>query len=384
VFQGYACAEDADDPGGEGSFYAWTPAALVEVLGAVDGMRLAQEWDLRPGTPEVGPHGHVDPVASHIPQPRAAGVPAEAAGQQLRASWEPFLPRLRAVRAQRPRPGLDDKVLTDQNALALEGFALLARMTGEDRFIAATRELATVLMRRHTADGLLRLAYAGRDSGRRPAFISDYGALVAGLMAAFDALGDVSLVQAAERAADEAIARLRAEDGGFFTTPAGRDDLVRRGREPLDNAQPAGQNSLAIGLVRLWNTTGQERWRTMAEGLVRSSATTVEQAPQAAATLLQAWRGLRQGHATAVVLGAADDVRTRELLASCRRALVPHLTVVPWATGSGASWSCCAGVASTTVPQVQICFGTTCLAPARDDRELAERLRQAETALTPR
>ncbi len=384
AFRGYACAEDADDPGGEGAFYAWTPEALVAVLGEADGRRLAQEWDLRPGQVEVGPHGHADPVASHIPQPRAAGIPAGAVGQARRAAWESFLPRLRQARAMRPRPGRDGKVLTDQNALALEGFALLARATGEARFRDATRELAAVLIRRHEADGLVRLAYAGRTLGRRPAFITDYGALVAGLMAAFDALGDPALVRAAQRVADEAVARLRADDGSFFTTPAGRDDLVRRGREPLDNAQPAGQNSLAVGLVRLWNVTGDGRWRDLATGIVRSSAALVPHAVQATATLLSAWRGLQIGHATAVVLGPADDPRTIALLVAGRQALIPHLAVVPAAVGIAERWSCCAGLENTAEPQVQVCLGTTCLAPARSAEEVAVRLRQAEGILTPR
>jgi uncharacterized protein YyaL (SSP411 family) len=423
VFQGYACAEDADDAGGEGAFYAWSPQALVEILGQEDGTRLAAEWALYPGEPEPGAPGHPGPVLGHIPHPRGADLPAGEPGQQRRAAWEIYFQKLREMRNQRPRPGRDDKVLTDQNALALEGYALLGRYTGEARFIAATRELAGVLIARQQSDGLnreiafdverpcdttsgpftkrvnphnvrsssdltsnveprtsnapsrlKRLVYTkGSINVASPAYITDYGAMVAGLMAAFDLLGDPHLVHAAERIADEAVARLRAEDGGFFTTPAGRTDLVRRGRETLDNAWPAGQNTLALGLVRLWNVTGAVRWRTLAEGIIATSANSVSQAPTATATLLRAWRQLQAGHATAVVTGPAGDAQVEGLLTASRRALLPHLAIVPASACAAESWECLAALRGVTTVQAQICVGTTCLAPARSPEEVKTR-----------
>jgi len=360
VFAGYAAAEDADDPGGEGSFYAWSPEQLAAVLGAAEGARLAAEWDLHPGQREIGRSGHDEPVTHHVPQPRAAGIPAGVAGQAHRARWEAFLPRLRAVRDARPRPGRDDKVLTDQNGLALEGFAWLGRATGEPRFIAATRELADAMVARHTATGLLRLAY-------RPAYITDYGFLAAGLMAAFDLLGDPTLVDRAAAIIDEAVARLRSDDGGFFTTPAGRADLVRRSREQLDNAWPAGQNSLAVAAMRLHAITGAARWREVAEGIIADGASACRRAPTASATLLAAWRQARDEPRTAVVVGST-------LLAAARRHPDPAVPIIPLDTCRGRDWPALAGRQDLSGEQVLVCTGTACLAPARTVDEVAARL----------
>ena len=371
-FAGYASAEDADDPAGEGGFYAWSPAQLAEVLGAEDGAALAHEWHLTPGKPEVGPHGHVDPVLSHIPHPRGARLPAARdAALARRASWEPLLPRLRAARDARARPGRDDKVVTDLNALALEGFAALGRFAGaaeRPRFTAAARELAALLLTRRTASGLLRLAH-------RPAYITDYGHLVSGLTAAFDLLGDPALIAAAAAVADEAIARLRADDGGFYTTPAGRADLVRRSREATDNAYPAGQNALTVGLIRLWNVTGQDRWLTIAEGIIASAAGTAREAPAAVPTLLSAWLARRRGQLTAVVAGAERDPRTQALLVACRAAATPGLAIIPLATCGTQAWSCVEGRRDLSEPAVLICTGTACQAPAHTPSEVAQRLR---------
>jgi len=378
AFAGYASAEDADDPDGEGSFYAWSPDQLAAVLGGDEAARLAAEWDIVAGHREVGPSGHPEPVASHIPHPRGAGVPDGEAGIAARARWEPFYPRLRAVRDARPRPSRDDKVLTDLNGLALEAFAALARYAepaDAARFAAAARELATLMIARQTAAGLVRMP-------GRPAFITDYGHLAMGLTAASDALGDPALIDAAARIVDEAVQRLRAEDGGFFTTPAGRADLVRRSREQTDNAYPAGQNALSVALMRLWNITGVGARRAVAEGVFSTSSGYAQQAPTAVPTLLQAWLAARRGHLTAVIAGPADDERTTALTRACRRSTIPSLGIVPVAASGERDWPALEGRRDLPEPQALICVGTVCLAPARTAAEVAARLDEAARMLS--
>jgi uncharacterized protein YyaL (SSP411 family) len=360
-FVGYAAAEDADDPQGEGSFYAWSPQQLRDALGAERGDALAAAWDLTPGEAEIGPSGHAEPVASHIPHPRGTGVELSP----LRAAWEDALPVLRAVRGPRPRPGRDDKVLTDQNGLALEGLSWVARASGEARHVAAVRELATALADRHTPDGLLRLA-------GRSAVVTDYGALACGLIAAFDLLGDPGLITRAERIIDEAVQSLGAEDGGFHVAPAGRADLLRRGREHLDNAWPAGEAQLAFAAARLSVLTGAECWRTIAAGAISAAAGVANRAPANAATLLQAVRIFAGSGTVAVVIGGDPA-----LLRAARRTWRNSVSIVPMADCSGQSWHCLEGRRDLGNPQVLICQGTACLLPAFSAETVASGL--AET-----
>ncbi len=357
----FAAAEDADDPDGEGSFYAWSPAQLAAVLGEADGARLAREWDIVAGERHIGHHGP-EPVVSHIPHPRGTGAVGD------RAAWEAYLPRLRAARTARPRPGRDDKLLTDQNGLALEALAWLGRLTGEERFTAAARSLAGFLRRRHGPDGLRR-------THERPAYITDYGAYVCGLLAAFDLLGDPGLIGAAEAGADEAVTRLRGDNGGFATTPVGRDDLIRRVQEHTDNAWPGGEAQLAVGFARLWTVTGAPRWRDLADGVLSAAADTAGRAPASCATLIRAWSVLAGGPRTAVVIG--NDVA---LLQAARAGRDPRLAVVPVGTCAGQPWECLDGRRELTEPQVLVCIGTRCLAPARTPAEVAARLAEAARA----
>jgi hypothetical protein len=379
IFRGYAAAEDADDPGGEGSFYAWSPSQLKAVIGEQAGATIMTQWDIMAGHAEHGPSGHAEPVLSHIPQPRATRMRDIAPNgdvQAMRASWEVHFAALRKVRDLRPRPGRDDKVLTDQNGLALEAFAALSRWSNEERFTNACRELATIVMHRHTATGMMRTDHIH-------AFITDYGSAMTGLLAAFDSLGDPQFVTAAIGIANEAVTRLRAEDGGFYVTPTGRDDLVRRGREPTDNAWPSGQNSLALGFVKLWNITGEEKWKSLAEGVFKTTSAVVAQAPSACSTLLTAWLQLQRGHLTAVIAGPSDHQRTRELLTACRRSIIPGMAIIPVDTCKAHAWASLEGRTELTEPQALICLGTVCLAPAKTVEDVLLRLAQMEKQIKP-
>jgi len=362
-FMGYASAEDADDPGGEGSFYAWSPEALEVVLGP-EGERLAAAWDIRFGEPHRGRSGHLEPVATHIPQPRAVGC-----SESERASWETSLPRLRAVRDLRPRPIRDDKVLTDLNGLFLTGLATIARLTGEPRFVAATRELVALLATRREASGLVRLP-------GRAAFVTDYGHLAVGLVEAYRLLGDPALVTSALDIIHEAVARLGAEDGGFYTTPAGRSDLIRRSREHSDHAYPAGAHALALAAVRLGHLTGDAALFELAAGVMRAQAVMLGRAPSACATLLQALHEREAGALTVVVAGAATDPLTSALVDVARRA--PRLDVypIPTAGHDAVAWPVLEGRRGEDA-RAYVCSGQTCRLPTSVLGELTSALDMA-------
>src|SRR3954451_1306864 len=99
---GFFSAEDADSPdahghGHEGLFYVWTPEEFVEVLG--DDAAAAIEWYELDG--EANFEDRWIPSRLHHRGDLERPPRIESARQ-----------RLFAARATRPRPGLDDKVIT--------------------------------------------------------------------------------------------------------------------------------------------------------------------------------------------------------------------------------------------------------------------------------
>jgi uncharacterized protein YyaL (SSP411 family) len=162
------------------------------------------------------------------------------------------------VRSKRPRPGRDYKVLTDLNGLVLEGFSILARVSGESRFIEEVKNLSTVLIDRYKKEGVIR------SSGIAP-YITDYAFMITGLTAAYPVLEDPVLIEIAEKISNKAFEDLATGLGSFYSSPKGSLNLPVRKVDSFDTQVPSGLNSLALGFSRIYGITGNDFW-TLLEG----------------------------------------------------------------------------------------------------------------------
>jgi uncharacterized protein YyaL (SSP411 family) len=378
-FLGFASAEDADDPagpdggaGGEGGFYAWPPDEVREALGTSGSTdELLDDWDLRPGQPHLGPSGHPEPVASHIPHPRAHDLAARArerglSPQELRAGWRVHLPALRAYRDRRPRPLRDDKVLTDLNGLTLVGLATLARFEPSHR--ATLEALAEAMLTRIGEDRVERLP-------DREGYITDYGHLALGLVETFEVLGSPRYLDAARRVVELAVRGFAHEAGGFYSTPARGEVLVRRSREDTDQAYPSGQHALALSLVRLGQLSHDERLLGLARGVFEVQRGLAERAPTACPTLLRAMVEEAATVVTVVIGGEGADAA--ELADTARRHVRPGLHVLEarhFGPHDLEKLPLLEGRLARPRAEAFVCVGTECLLPLTRVDELAAAL----------
>ncbi len=116
---GVYSAEDADSEGVEGRFYVWTPDQVEGAVGDPDVAAAVTEWFA------ITPAGNFE-GATILRRP----VGAPLAGPR---SVEEGRRRLLADRATRVRPGLDDKVLTEWNAMYASALAEAAGGRRADR-----------------------------------------------------------------------------------------------------------------------------------------------------------------------------------------------------------------------------------------------------------
>jgi uncharacterized protein len=146
---GFYSAEDADSllvhgrpEHAEGAFYVWTKAEIEAALGA-DAEFFCAHYDVKPG----GNVAH-DPQGEFtgknvLRQLRPLARTAEQFKLEVPAAEEKLLAgleKLRAVRARRPRPHLDDKAITAWNGLMISALAKGAQVLGEpERLAAAVR-----------------------------------------------------------------------------------------------------------------------------------------------------------------------------------------------------------------------------------------------------
>jgi uncharacterized protein YyaL (SSP411 family) len=311
---GFFSATDADSEGVEGKFFVWTDEEFREVCdeAGVDPDRYAAFHGVRPDgnfRPEAA--GHAPDRANILHEPVDRATFADQHGLD-RGTLEAELRRLHIAlydrRADRVPPGLDDKVLTSWNALAIRGLARAALHLGEPRYADAAVRAATFLRDHAVVDG--RLHHTWKDgTAAVPAFLEDVAGLAAALPWLAAATGDPSWSAWAVTLADDAVSRFADPDGGYFQTADDAEVLVTRPKDAWDNATPAGTSLLAQAAWQLALLTGEARWEEVAGGVVRSAATEVRRAPTGFGELLQVVEALAADGREVAVVGAAGEAR---------------------------------------------------------------------------
>jgi uncharacterized protein YyaL (SSP411 family) len=223
----------------------------------------------------------------------AASIEAIAAALRLStAEVDATLERARATlfaaRAERVRPGLDDKILTAWNALMIAGLARASReLDAPDVAARATRALDS-LHAHCWHDGRLYASFDGH-AARFPAYLDDHAFQLDALLECLQCHWDARNLQWAQQLAEGLLERFEdRERGGFFFTAHDHEDLIQRPKPFADDAIPSGNGVAARALLRLGHLVGETRYLDAAERTLRAAFSTMSQMPQACATLQRA------------------------------------------------------------------------------------------------
>ena len=278
---GFYSALDADSEGVEGRFYVWTIGELTELLGEDAAAAIA--WL---GVTEQGnfqdPH-HPEPGLNVLTD--RGTTPDEQTRNRIRET-------LLRARAKRVRPALDDKRLTSWNALMVCALAEAgAALGGErgNRYLQAAVACAEFLQRdmRDARGRLLRTYNDGR--AKLDGYLEDHAFLLEALIALFEATCEERWFHQATALADEMIERFAdTEQGGFYATASDSEALIVRRKDLDDSPIPSGSSSAAMGLLRLAQLTGEERYESNALGAIALVSEIAPRHPGAFGHMLQA------------------------------------------------------------------------------------------------
>ena len=184
--------------------------------------------------------------------------------------------RLLEIRARRPQPALDDKVIASWNGLALAALAEGARRLERPDLLVAAVELGTLL----AVEPLWRTLRDGH--AKYPAYLDDYANVAHGLYELHVATGDLRWLREARRVALVAVELFGdTQHGGFFLTPADAEPLVARQKAFDDNPTPSGSSMLAFVLLRLGRIWGDDELEREAVGALRLVRDLLARAPTA-------------------------------------------------------------------------------------------------------
>ncbi len=303
---GFYASYDADSGGEEGSFYVWTPEEIDAVAGAEDGPVLSRLLGV---TPKGNFEGHT--ILTRRVSPAEVAREFGRDETDVAGLFDKHRQALYDHRAERVWPGLDRKLVTAWNGLALSAFARGAAVLGEPRYLEAARKTADRLWTLHR-DDRGRLSRASTNGVRAGAgILDDYAMLAGGLLDLYQAAGrseDLRRAQALLETAREVFADPK---GSFFMTAIDEEAPLGRRADLFDSVEPSGVSSMLHALLRESALTGDPAGRDRVGEIIARHGDLLERAGLEMAWWLDALSLYHGPHYDVVVAGesGADALR---------------------------------------------------------------------------
>ena len=352
---GIYSAEDADSEGVEGKFYVWTPEQVAQAMETgPDAARTAAAvgtWF------DVTPSGNFE-GATILRRPVGAALSDPGLVESGRA-------RLLAVRSLRVRPGLDDKVLTEWNAMYASALAEAAAATGNEAWAASAIAIGEFLCANMIdAGGRWLRSWQPESGARHLAYAADHAWLVDCFTRLGELTGKAVWMTRATTAGDALIDRFAdTEGGGFFTTADDAERLIVRTKDVFDGATPSANAVAAYALARLGALTGERRYTDQARRAIDLIGALLTRHPTAFAHSVLTADLLARGGTEIVITGDRPD-----LLVEVRRQWRPD-AVLAWGEPTDSPlWE------GRDVDRAYVCRDYACRMPADAVETLAGQL----------
>jgi len=244
--------------------------------------------------------------------------------------------KLFALRAKRPRPHLDDKIITAWNGLMISAFARAAQILDDPDYLEAGTRAAT-FARDHLYDKARKvLARSYREGRGIEGFADDYAFLIQGLLDLYGASFDVSWLQLAIEL-QETQDRLFLDErrGGYFGSAGQDSSILLRMKEDNDSAEPAASSIAALNLLRLAQIRNEGAWRERADKAIAAFTPQISHFPSAMPQMLVALDCSLNTPRQIVIAGKRDARDTRAILAEVYRHFLPNTIVLLADGGEG-------------------------------------------------
>ncbi len=388
---GFYSAEDADSPdpddpehSAEGAFYVWKASEIAELLDRDSYLLFAERFGVREeGNVEADPHGEFRGKNILSVRKSLAEISTDT-GQiidEIGTALENAQRGLLEHRATRPRPHLDDKIITSWNGLMIGAFARGHQVLGDDRYLEAAIRSAAFLFA-HMCDeesGKLKRRYREGEA-RHDAVLDDYVFLAHGLLDLYQATFDAEWLQKGEKLMESAIRLFWDEtSGGFYDSSGSDTTLLVRMKEQYDGAEPTGNSVAALNLLRLSSMTSRTEWREKAERTVRCFAAQLNHASAAIPLMLSALRMLSGGMKQVILVGERGEEKLEQFLAMVRKSYMPDGIVMLVNRASPSLLSAMHPFLGTLQridgePTAYLCTNNVCQLPTADPEVLAGQL----------
>jgi len=346
---GFASAEDADSPiasgasdTSEGAFYVWTTKEIENVLSRQD----AAVFEYAYGAESSGNVPAPQDVRGEMKGKNVLyeAHSTEETAKKFSLSVEQTAEKLTAgrkalfeARSRRPRPPLDDKIVTAWNGMMISALSRASQALDEPRYLERAQATAKFLETHLYSSKTGKLWRSYRAGGPSvDGFLDDYTDIISGLLDLYQAGFDVHWLQWAVSLQEKQNQLFGDEEaGGYFDTGSSDPSLLSRTREAYDGAEPSPNSTAAMNLLRLAQFTDRAEWRDKAQKTLSAFAARLQSDPEAVPALVSALDFRLAQTKQILIAGDPTSQDTRALLREVNTRFLPNKILLLADGGTG-------------------------------------------------
>ncbi|MBN2514886.1 MAG: thioredoxin domain-containing protein [Deltaproteobacteria bacterium] len=329
---GFYSAEDADSEGEEGKFYVWTHDEITKILDKdkaelmINVFNMEQSGNFSDEATGTKTGRNILYRTKSLAQMAAdRGMPEDEFFEAIEQARR----KLYEAREKRIHPHKDDKILVDWNGLMIAALAKGGRVFGNADYVNAAGKAAEFILHRMRRDDGRLLHRFREDEAGISSHIDDYAFFIWGLIELYEVTFDVGhLKWALDLNADLIDNFWDCKDGGFFFTPADGENLIIRQKEIYDGALPSGNAIAMLNMLRLGRMTTNTELLDMAWQTGSAFFGTVKQSPAAYAQLMVALDFAFGPSYEVVIAGHPQAEDTKEMLTTLNAHFIPNTVVI--------------------------------------------------------
>jgi len=352
----------------EGAFYVWTKEELKQLLG--------EDYTLFADYYAVNGYGFWEHNNYHLIRTQDAVAFGKRHAislpklQEKEARWKKILLE---KRAERPRPRLDDKILTSWNGLMLKGYVDAYRVFNDPHFLDIAIKNATFL-----ADNLLKedgSLYRNfkNNTASINGYLEDYATLIDAYIALYESTFDEKWLHLSKQLTDTAFDAFYNTDAGMFYFTSSEDtQLITRKMEVEDNVIPASNSIMARNLFRLSHFYGNEYYLKTSKQMLHNMVGPMENYASGYSNWMQLYLDLTYGFYEVAISGPDALAKARGI----NQQYIPNKLF-------------CGDVKESTLPLLQyrydagetfiyVCVNNACKLPTKTAEEALQQLTEMD------
>lgn len=249
----------------EGAFYVWKKSELEAIL--------KEDFELFSAIFSINDFGYWEDDNYVLIQEKPLEIIANKfnlSTQELQSKKESFEKKLFEIRQKRPKPGLDDKIITSWNAIMNRGYTDAYKAFGEVKYLEIAQNNIEFIKRNlWSENGNLYRTYKNKKA-KINGFLEDYAFVIDALIGLYEVTANESYLYDAKQLLDYSLDNFYNSEKGLFRFKSILDSaLVSENYEVEDNVIDSSNSVMARNLYVLSIYFGLTHYEDIAQRMKR-------------------------------------------------------------------------------------------------------------------